>query len=181
MNMEQRVNPKKTVLILMMATLTGSLSSAAVANLPAKVAQDVIPGIVYINITGNVIAPPPCVINEGKTIEVNFGEVMSTRIDGVNYKQPINYTATCQKMPTNAMKVYVTGNATGFDSNALQTDITGLGVRILYQGKLLNLGNAVNFTYPNLPKLEAIPVRDLNTTLVGGDFVANATLHVDYQ
>ena len=79
------------------------------------------------------------------------------------------------------MKVYITGNATGFDSNALQTNITGLGVRILYQGKLLGLGSAVKFTYPNLPKLEAIHVRDNRETLVGGDFVANATLHVDYQ
>ncbi|VTP83596.1 fimbrial subunit [Proteus vulgaris] len=89
--------------------------------------NNAIPGIVYINITGNVIAPPPCLINDGKMIEVNFGEVMSTRIDGTNYKQPVHYTATCQKMPTNAMKVYITGSATGFDSNALQTDITGLG------------------------------------------------------
>ncbi|WFC29464.1 fimbrial protein [Proteus mirabilis] len=74
------------------------------------------PGIVYINITGNVIAPPPCLINDGKMIEVNFGEVMSTRINDSNYKQPIEYTAICQKRPTNAMKVYITGNATGFDS-----------------------------------------------------------------
>lgn len=181
MKMEQRFSPSKAVLSLILATFTGGLSFTAVANLPARAVKDVIPGIVYINITGNVIAPPPCLINDGKMIEVNFGEVMSTRIDGVRYKEPIHYTATCQKMPTNAMKVYVTGGATGFDSNALQTNITGLGVRILYQGKLLDLGKAVNFTYPNLPELEAIPVRDQNEVLVGGDFVASGTLHVDYQ
>lgn len=48
-------------------------------------------------------------------------------------------------------------------------------------GNLLDLGKAVNFTYPNLPELEAIPVRDQNEVLVGGDFVASGTLHVDYQ
>lgn len=181
MKMEQRFSPSKAVLIFILATFTGGLSFTAVANLPARAVNGVIPGIVYINITGNVIAPPPCLINDGRMIEVNFGEVMSTRIDGVNYKQPIHYTATCQKMPTNAMKVYVTGSATGFDTNALQTDITGLGVRILYQGKLLDLGKSVNFTYPNLPELEAIPVRDQSASLVGGDFVASGTLHVDYQ
>lgn len=181
MKMEQRFSPSKAVLILILATFTGGLSFTAVANLPARAVKDVIPGIVYINISGNVIAPPPCLINDGKMIEVNFGEVMSTRIDGVRYKEPIHYTATCQKMPTNAMKVYVTGSATGFDSNALQTNITGLGVRILYQGNLLDLGKTVNFTYPNLPELEAIPVRDQNEALVGGDFVASGTLHVDYQ
>ena len=181
MVMEQWFSPSKAVLVFILATFTGGLSSTAVANLPAGAVIRATPGIVYINITGNVIAPPPCLINDGKMIEVNFGEVMSTRINDSNYKQPIEYTATCQKRPTNAMKVYITGNATGFYSNALQTNITGLGVRILYQGKLLGLGSAVKFTYPNLPKLEAIPVRDNRETLVGGDFVANATLHVDYQ
>ena len=181
MKMEQRFSPSKAVLSFILATFTGGLSFTAVANLPARAVNNAIPGIVYINITGNVIAPPPCLINDGKMIEVNFGEVMSTRIDGTNYKQPVHYTATCQKMPTNAMKVYITGSATGFDSNALQTDITGLGVRILYQGQLLDLGKAINFTYPNLPDLEAIPVRDQSATLSGGDFVASGTLHVDYQ
>lgn len=182
MVIEQRFNTSKAVLIFILATFTGGLSSTAVASQPARAAaKDLIPGIVYINITGNVIAPPPCVINGGKMIEVDFGEVMSTRIDGVSYKKPIQYSATCEKMPTNAMKVSITGNATGFDNNALLTNITGLGVRILYQGKLLNLGKTVDFTYPNFPVLEAIPVRDQAETLVGGDFVANATLRVEYQ
>ncbi|MBG2875727.1 fimbrial protein [Proteus alimentorum] len=182
MDMEQRFNTSKAVLILLMTTFTGVLSSAAVANTPPTArAGSSIPGIVYVYISGNVIAPPPCVINGGKTIEVDFGEVMSTRIDGVNYKKPITYSAECRKMPTNTMKVSISGNGTGFDSNALTTNITGLGVRILYQNKLLRLGQEVNFTYPNFPQFEAIPVRDYSASLTGGDFYATATLRVEYQ
>lgn len=184
MDMEQRFNTSKAVLILILTTFTGVLSSAAVANTTSGAfapRAPIVPGMVSVNISGNVIAPPPCVINGGKTIEVNFGEVMSTRIDGVNYKQPITYSAECYKMPTNALKISIRGNGTGFDANALTTNITGLGVRILYQGKLLRLEQAVNFTYPNFPVLEAIPVRDYAAALIGGDFEATATLRMEYQ
>ncbi len=185
MDMEQRLNTSKAVLILLMATFTGVLSSAAVANTSSSTfaprAVPITPGMVPINITGYVIAPPPCVINNGQMVEVDFGEVMSTRIDGANYKRPINYKVECKKMPTNAMKISVVGGDAGFDSNALKTNITGLGVRILYQNKLLRLGQTVNFTYPNIPVLEAIPVRDYSATLSGGDFSAIATLRIEYQ
>ena len=88
MVMEQWFSPSKAVLVFILATFTGGLSSTAVANLPAGAVIRATPGIVYINITGNVIAPPPCLINDGKMIEVNFGEVMSTRINDSNYTPP---------------------------------------------------------------------------------------------
>ncbi|MDL5167557.1 fimbrial protein [Proteus faecis] len=185
MDMEQRFNTSKAVLILLMTTFTGVLSSTAVANTSSSMfapkAVSVSPGMVPVNITGYVIAPPPCVINNGQMVEVNFGEIMSTRIDGSNYKQPVVYKVECTKMPTNMMKISVGGNSTGFDSNALRTNITGLGVRILYQNKTLRLGQTINFTYPNAPTLEAIPVRDYSAKLTGGDFSATATLRVEYQ
>nr|MCD4642067.1 fimbrial protein [Proteus mirabilis] len=68
-----------------------------------------------------------------------------------------------------------------FDANALMTNITGLGIRILYQNKPLKLGQAINFTYPDFPVLEAVPVRDFSTLLVGGDFSTTATLRMEYQ
>ncbi|TFQ15426.1 fimbrial protein, partial [Escherichia coli] len=107
--------------------------------------------------------------------------VMSTRIDGQRYKQPVNYTAECTKMPTNAMTLAITGNTAGFDAGLLQTEIAGLGVRMLYQGRQLNPGEKVKFTYPVFPALEAVPVRDMTAVLTGGDFSAVATLELDYQ
>ena len=58
MVMEQWFSPSKAVLVLFWQHLLGGLSSTAVANLPAGAVIRATPGIVYINITGNVIAPP---------------------------------------------------------------------------------------------------------------------------
>lgn len=38
---------------------------------------------------------PPCTVNDNKPIEVDFGDVMTTRIDGSNYRQQVNYTLSC--------------------------------------------------------------------------------------
>ncbi|OAT24996.1 MrfF family protein [Proteus myxofaciens ATCC 19692] len=176
MFMEQQFNTSKAVLIFILTTFTGVLSSTAVAKDTL-----ITPGLVPVNITGNVVAPPPCVINKGQMVEVNFGDILSTKIDGVNYKKPINYNAECKNMPVNALKISVVGNGSGFDTNALTTNIAGLGVRLLYQSKALNLGQEINFTYPDFPVLEAIPVKDNSTTLTGGDFAATATLRMEYQ
>ncbi len=54
-----------------------------------------------------VVAPPPCVINDGRPIEVEFGDVMTTRVDGDNYKMPVNYTLSCTGDTANAMKLQI--------------------------------------------------------------------------
>ncbi len=83
-------------------------------------------------------------INEGKTVEVNFGDVLSTRVDGLNYKRLVDYHPSCEQMPINTLKLSVEGMVL-FDANALMTNITGLGIRILYQNKPIKLGQAINF------------------------------------
>ena len=41
---------------------------------------------------GTLITPPPCTINDDSRIEVNFGErVGINKVDGVNYRQMMNY------------------------------------------------------------------------------------------
>lgn len=178
--MDERIRKQRFLRRILAVVLCISAGSAAA--LPERVAGiRGVPGITYVTIRGNVIAPPPCVINNGNTILVDFGEVMSTRIDGQRYKQPVNYTAECTKMPTNAMTLAITGNTAGFDAGLLQTEIAGLGVRMLYQGRQLNPGEKVKFTYPVFPALEAVPVRDMTAVLTGGDFSAVATLDLDYQ
>lgn len=62
-----------------------------------------------VNVRVTVLSPP-CVINGGQPIEVNFGdEVMTTRIDGSNYRRPVNYTLTCNGQSSNALKLQVQG------------------------------------------------------------------------
>ncbi len=140
-----------------------------------------IPGVVYVQIRGIVLAPPPCTINKGELIEVNFGEIMSTRIDGVAYEKPINYKIECTKMPTQMMKMSVKGNRALFDYQSLETNIDGLGVSLRYGGRKLSLNEEIRFTYPNAPQFSVVPVRDLTKTLKGGAFESVATLMIEYQ
>ena len=128
-----------------------------------------------------VVAPPPCVINGNRPIDVEFGDVMTTRVDGDNYKMPVNYTLDCTGAPDNAMKLQVQGNGAAFDATVLQTNKTGLGIKLLRGNARLAVNTWLNFTYPNKPELWAVPVKQAGTALSGGEFSAGATMKVDYQ
>lgn len=57
MVMEQWFSPSKAVLVFILATFTGGLSSTAVANLPAGAVIRATPGL-FISILLEIIAPP---------------------------------------------------------------------------------------------------------------------------
>ena len=137
---------------------------------------------VSVYIRGVILAPPPCVINAGSTLNVPFGDdLMTTRIDGVNYRRGVPYTLTCGPQPSNNMKITLQGSGAGFGSAYLGTSKSDLGIKLLLNGAAWPLNNAVNFTYPTLPVIEAVPVKNPGSTLTGGAFSASATLVVALQ
>lgn len=136
-------------------------------------------GLVTVKVT--VVAPPPCTINDDQPITVEFGEVMTTKVDGENYKMPVNYSLTCTGGSRNAMTLKISGNAMSSDKSALQTDKAGLGVRLLEGDSRYVINSQIKFTYPGKPVLYAVPVQLGGTTLTGGEFNAAATMSVAYQ
>jgi type 1 fimbria pilin len=129
-----------------------------------------------------IIAPPPCVINGGTTLDVPFGnDLLTSRVDGVNYRRNVPYTVTCNSPFSNALKLELKGTAAGFDNRVLSTRKPDLGVKLFVNGGDWPLNTAVNFTYPNFPTVQAVPVKRAGSTLTGGAFDATATLVVDYQ
>lgn len=149
------------------------------AALPVVVGAAVTSATVTVKVT--VLAPPPCVINDSRPIEVEFGDVMTTRVDGANYKMPINYTLSCTGGTSNAMKLQIKGNGAAFDATALRTNKPGLGIELRQGDSKLVVNNWLAFSYPNKPALWAIPVKQGGATLTGGEFSAVATMAVDYQ
>ncbi|OUC37007.1 putative secreted protein [Enterobacter sp. J49] len=135
--------------------------------------------IVTVKVT--VVEPASCVINDNKTIEVDFGTVVGASVDGVKYKKAINYTLECKSQTTNAMKMAVTGNPASFDDTVLMTNITDFGIALRANGERLPVNGWFNFTYPDKPLLEAIPVKKAGSNPTGGDFRAGATLIIIYQ
>ncbi|WP_253893527.1 fimbrial protein [Serratia marcescens] len=128
-----------------------------------------------------VMAPPPCVINGNRTIEVDFNEVVIAQIDGKNYRTPVRYSLSCSGQSKNAMKLQVQGTGAPFDTSVLKTNKTGLGIQLQQGDSKLALNSWLNFTYPNAPTLWVVPIKQSGAALSGGEFTAGATMKVDYQ
>lgn len=133
---------------------------------------------------GTLIEPPSCTVNDGNRVDVDFGErVGINKVDGENYRQQLNYQVTCDKAVggTWALKLSLSGSASGFDNDALLTDRTGLGIRVYQGDKPFPPNTTVKINLANPPRLDAVPVKQAGATLTEGAFEAWATLRADYE
>lgn len=132
---------------------------------------------------GTLIEPPPCTINNGKDIDVDFGtDLLTTRVDGINYEKMVPYTIECNvDAKSNLLKLQLTGTGAGFDSTVLATQKMDLAVELRNSGTKMPLNTWVNFVYPTTLVLTAVPVKRANSELTGGAFNATGTMQVDYQ
>ncbi|MFJ3001248.1 fimbrial protein [Serratia liquefaciens] len=141
-------------------------------------------GDVDMTFRGTLIEPPPCTINDGERVDVDFGErVGINKVDGVNYRQIMNYQITCDNAGSGswALTLSLTGAAAGFDEQALQTNKTELGIRVYQNDKPFTPGSTLAIDISNPPRLEAVPVKREGATLTEGAFESWATLRADYQ
>ncbi|NCB59542.1 MAG: hypothetical protein EOM46_19130, partial [Gammaproteobacteria bacterium] len=84
-----------------------------------------------VNFSGTLIEAPPCVVHNNNVITVNFGnEVMTTRIDGTQYRKLIDFDLDCSMAVSSKQKVRITGTAASFDSTALAGGQSGLGIAL---------------------------------------------------
>ncbi|MBH3084211.1 fimbrial protein [Serratia marcescens] len=130
-----------------------------------------------------IMAPLPCVLNEDKQIDVDFGnEIMTSRIDGDAYRKKIDYSLKCDGQAKNAMKLQIKGDGAVYDGTVLRTSRDGLGIAFEQQpGKKLPINSWMNFNYPDLIELYAVPVKKSGADLKTGEFTASAMLRVYYQ
>ncbi len=129
-----------------------------------------------------VLAAPSCVINGGNPIEVRFSdEVVTTRVDGYNYTEVIPAHVTCSGLTRDSLRLKVQGTPAYFGTNVLATEQDDLGIALLSNGKPLRLNENIQFTYPDVPVLSAVPVKYTGAKLAAGQFSAGATLTVEYQ
>lgn len=145
-------------------------------------AKTVMPDI-YIPITGTIIVSAPCKINDDRTLEVDFGnDVMTTRVDGNNYRRAIAYNLDCSTASSNALRMQIQGTAAAFDGKVLGTaERSDLGIALSANGRALPINTWLKFRLPSQPALSAVPVKRPGATLSGGAFSAGATLLVEYQ
>lgn len=134
-----------------------------------------------ISISGTITSKPQCVVNNNQTLRVEFGDdLVTTKVNGSNYLRTIDYTLECKNNSRNAMKMKVVGAAAAFNSSAIQSSKGNLAIALRANGVPLIIGSWLNFTYPNKPVFQAVPVKGSGALTVGF-FSAGATLMVDYQ
>ncbi len=134
-----------------------------------------------LSIQGTILLPPPCVINGEKPISITFNEVLTTRVDGKNYRQQVPYTLQCNAASSNALRMMITGGDAGFGNGALRTDIDDLGINLEADSSAFPVNTWLIFYLPEQPKLFAVPIKRPGSTLSARPFNAAATMVVDYQ
>lgn len=133
---------------------------------------------------GTLVSPPACTISDGKTIEVEFRNVIIDNINGDNFRQDVPYTITCDPDVRDdawEMSLTWTGNQTSYDDAAIETDVAGLGIELQQNGQLFKVGEQLTIDPASPPTLTAVPVKASDAALSEGNFSAWATLTVDYQ
>lgn len=137
-----------------------------------------------VNLRGILIEPPLCTINNGDKIDVNFGErVGISKVDGLNYRIPMNYQITCNSGDVSGLALLLTlsGDTAFFDEKVLSTSKENLGIRVYQNDQLFLPGSTLKIDLASPPRLEAVLVKKTGSTLTEGAFEAWATLRADYQ
>lgn len=133
---------------------------------------------------GTFVLSTPCTVNDDEVINVNFGNVGVTHVDGIAFSQPIPYTVNCHGAVDNSpLKLTISGTAENFDEAAVTTSAEGLGIQIQANGIPLKLNQPLSTTLGAISslKLTAVPVKDPLKELTEQPFTATATLTADYQ
>ncbi|EPZ8357878.1 fimbrial protein [Klebsiella pneumoniae] len=135
-----------------------------------------------ISFSGTLVSAPNCTVNTNNAVDVDFGDDLITRrIDGVNYRKAIEYTLVCSSVASSGMKIAITGTTAAFGTGLIKTDKTGLGLQIYRGSDKVSNGVSMNFTYPDSPVLYAVPVAKDASTLTAGIFTGTASMVISYQ
>ncbi|EKR2566580.1 fimbrial protein, partial [Escherichia coli] len=151
---------------------------------------------VPIKITGT-IQIPPCEVNEGREIVVDFKDVSVTDVANDRNRRKVDVPFRCSYSQGKAY-VKVAGTQLGSNTNVLKTDVDNFGIA-LYQGEgtatKLVLGDGKHngqdsIGYPIQSGLSgkesgtftftAIPFKEGNKELTAGAFTASANMSISY-
>ena len=136
-----------------------------------------------VRLRGTLIESPPCTINQGGKVDVNFGtRVGVKRVDGVNYKQVMNYQITCvPSSNASDMTLEIMGSPADYDAAAVTSNVNDLAIQIQQNGVPFELNKPIPISQTSPPTLYAVPVKRVGAVLREGPFEATATLRAVYQ
>lgn len=135
---------------------------------------------------GTIIVPPPCSLNEDKTIEISFGDNVGVKkVSSGIYRELVPLNLECgQNTHGWQLMLSVYGTEAGFDADkatVVTSEKPDLGVKLFADGQAFTLAKAIKVNGTTLPKIEAVLVQRDGVELTEGDFTAKATLRAEYQ
>lgn len=81
-----------------------------------------------------IILPEKCEINAGQIIEIEFGDVPTTKLDGEHYPVRSAFDVTCSggdfDSGLSSVSAEFIGNSTAFSSDYFATDHSGIGIKV---------------------------------------------------
>lgn len=153
-------------------TLVGIIWMGVVPSLNASL---------VVNITGTVVEGG-CKVNDNQDIHVDFGRNLPAgQIDGLHFMKTLDYNLDCEDLTSNELELQFEGIAADFNDGYLATDKKELGIKLYMNSAELPLNTWMPFSWPELPVLQAVPVRSATTELETGIFSASATIKIQYQ
>lgn len=132
--------------------------------------------------SGTLIQTTPCNINDDQPVMVTFGNVGISKIDTGRYVQDLHYSLNCGGATSkDKVLMLIKANPTSWDTQAIATDVTGLGAQVLKDGSPLELNTYIAIPDPaSPPTLQIRLVKDPNMTLTDQPFTATGTLIIEY-
>ncbi|MBH3423986.1 MULTISPECIES: fimbrial protein [Pseudomonas] len=137
-------------------------------------------------LSGTLLVRPVCAVSDkGRRIDVSFGNLAVSRIDGERYLKAIPYQISCPGAVIAApwrMLLTLKGIPTVFEPKAVQSSVPDLGIKIMLGGTELipNLPRYIQIIPTTLPLLEAVPVKLAGSDLPSIDFNASALLLAEF-
>jgi type 1 fimbria pilin len=134
---------------------------------------------------GTLLEHPPCEINGGQPVAIDFGDVGVNKVNGNNYAQTFKIIYDCKGASTDKILRYV-GNATAFDPAAVQSNIPDFGIQLRHKSldgvtSAFDVGSRLPVpSYVGSTTFIATPVKEVNAELQDGAFTAGATLQLEY-
>lgn len=135
------------------------------------------------NLTVKVtVAATNCQINGNQAVKAEFGTVQTSELSKATTTIPV--TVACDEIPAGTLSMAIKGTETSFNEQALQTDVSGLGITLTSpSSELLDLNTYYDVTNTfgltnktGTFNLTAHLTSDGKTDLAGGEFNASATL-----
>ncbi|MCU6345185.1 fimbrial protein [Escherichia coli] len=148
---------------------------------------------INVNVKG-AIQIPPCQINGGRVIEVDFGDISVVSLSDARNHRKVTVPVICNYVQGDAY-VKLTGTQLGDNQNVLATNLKDFGIA-LYQGEgvttKLNLGegksngqNTIGFPLTqgligDTFTFTAVPFQNGTNALTAGAFYASANMSISY-